>query len=192
MSFSLKGYTPTLAGLLSTTPAALYERQRALVRAGLLDAGDGRGPGSGVRATAPSTALLLLSVLATEHLSETERRVSALAMMRPARSTRCPFTEMTTFVDAFAVLLSQLAKAALVSEVKVSRTADRAQILFRDLEDNRKPKISEFVGANSKEPAIAVVATLGAQVLLRIAKDVRGAFEDAPAVVEHVKSRRRA
>src|ERR1700730_12936218 len=69
MTTSLKAYMPPLARLLGVTPAMLYERQRSLVRAGLLDAGSGWGPGSGVRTTARSVALLLISVRASDSLT---------------------------------------------------------------------------------------------------------------------------
>ena len=64
--FSLKGLIPRLAHELGMTPDALYERQRALVRAGLLKGVEGKGPGSGVRATPYATALLLIAVLAAD------------------------------------------------------------------------------------------------------------------------------
>ena len=48
---SLKSLIPELARALDMTSAALYERQRALVRASLLQQRPGHGPGSGVVAT---------------------------------------------------------------------------------------------------------------------------------------------
>ena len=87
---SLKSLIPLLAQTLETTPAALYERQRALVRAGLIAAEPGRGPGSGVRATPHSVAMLLLSLLATGSLSETEKQTKALANLKSKDG--CPIT----------------------------------------------------------------------------------------------------
>ena len=65
---SLKGYIPGLARILGTTPDALYERQRALVRAGLLDQGAGRGPGRGVRAPEAAVAFRVIATLAPVRL----------------------------------------------------------------------------------------------------------------------------
>jgi len=60
------------------SPAALYERQRVLVRLGVLTERKGRGPGSGVKLTAESLAALLTSVLITDNLSEVDDRVDRL------------------------------------------------------------------------------------------------------------------
>jgi hypothetical protein len=170
MSESLKGYTPALARLLGTTAAALYERQRALVRADLLDAGDGRGPGSGVRATGPAVALLLISVLSSEALTGSEDRVRALAGARPVGSERCPLTHTKSFLDAFAALLVTTGKPASVIDVTISRTADRAAIKFYGRE--RNARTIEFVGHQSQEPGVTVSAALGSAMLQEIAKDV--------------------
>ncbi len=78
---SLKSLIPDLAPAFDLTPAALYERQRALERAGLLKAEGGRGPGSGVRATPQAVAALFTSVLATDSLSEVETEAVMLARL---------------------------------------------------------------------------------------------------------------
>jgi hypothetical protein len=173
MSSSLKGYTPALARHLGTSPAALYERQRVLVSAGLLHAAEGRGPGSGVRATAPAVALLLLSVLTTDRLTESEASVRALASAKPSAS-RCPFTRTTSFLDAFAAVLVTTGKAAGVTEIIVSRTAERAQIKYchREKDGTHTMQISEFFGSRSKEPGISVSAVLSHSLLQQIASDV--------------------
>jgi hypothetical protein len=167
---SLKAYLPKLAPLLGTTPDALYERQRALVRAGLLDLGDSRGPGSGVRVSASSVALLLLSVLASERLGESEERVGALAAAVPAGRKTCPYTRAKTFGDALAHILSAAGEAARVSHVTVSRTADKAEVgYFAGVAGH---KASLFHG-EAAEPGISVTATLKHAILQRIADDVQ-------------------
>ena len=71
---SLKSFLPHLAKVLDMSPLALYERQRALVRAGLLESRPGRGPEAECSADAKSVAMLLISVLATSSLSEVEEQ----------------------------------------------------------------------------------------------------------------------
>src|SRR5215211_344378 len=79
---SLKAFLPVMSEQLGRSPAALYERQRALVRLGILSAPtNGRGPGSGVRATPETVLPILLSVLITDNLSEIDQRVSDLASL---------------------------------------------------------------------------------------------------------------
>jgi hypothetical protein len=164
---SLKAFMTPLARFLgSTTSAALYERQRALVRAGLLDAGSGWGPGSGVRATASSVALLLISVLTSDSLSEAETRAGDIAAAAPAGSDQCPLTGMRSFKDAFASILTAAPQADRVVEITVSRTAARAKISYRD---GRSTKVSEFIGPGPDEPGLSVVATLAGSALKLIA-----------------------
>lgn len=164
------------------TPAALYERQRALVREGLLAAEAGRGPGSGVRATAPAVALLVLSVLATDRLSESDR-VRAIASAKPLPDERCPFTHCKSFLDAFATLLATTGKAAAVQEITVSWTADRAMIRYRGA--HAALMCSEFAGDAAVEPGLSVAAALNHDLLQQIARDVQAMifekFEEAGA-----------
>ena len=80
---SLKASLPKLSPLLGVTVNALYERQRELVRKGLLQPRPGRGPGSGAAATLESVALIVASILATDNLSDfrdmTDRDIKRLA-----------------------------------------------------------------------------------------------------------------
>jgi hypothetical protein len=72
---SLKSFLSGVAPILEVTPAALYERQRALVSLGVLEPIEGRGRGSGVPFTADNFAAVLISMLATDSLSEVDERV---------------------------------------------------------------------------------------------------------------------
>src|SRR5262245_36852076 len=112
MEQSLKSFVVELAPILSMTYFALYERQRALVRAGLLKVEAGRGTGSGVRATPESVATLLVAVLVTDDLSsaaELTRRFSRLKSDKP-----CRITHKTKFVDAVAEILRAKKRSAVV------------------------------------------------------------------------------
>jgi hypothetical protein len=78
----LKTYLPRLAEIVGSTPASLYERQRALTRLGLLTAQPGRGPGSGIKLSADSVAVMVISLLATENLSDVDGRLVRLCNAR--------------------------------------------------------------------------------------------------------------
>jgi hypothetical protein len=162
---SLKAYIPALARQLGSTPATIYERQRALVRAGLLDQSEGRGPGSGVKATPPSVALLVISALAGDNLADSVTHAAAIAEATPRGRKQ-------KFIDAFADVLASAAKAADVREVCISRTADRAII-------THKGGVSEFSGASSTEPGVAVSVTLSRNVLKQLSEDVRAMLAEA-------------
>src|SRR5579872_2549940 len=80
----LKAALPEISGVLGASADALYERQRALVRLGLLEAKEGRGPGSGVELSARALATLIIALMATDSLAETDVRVLRLASAKPA------------------------------------------------------------------------------------------------------------
>ena len=79
----LKTFLGRLSPLLGVTSAALYERQRVLVDIGLIKTRGGRGPGSGVPFTAENLAALVISILATDSLSEIDQRVVDLCKAQP-------------------------------------------------------------------------------------------------------------
>ena len=101
---SLKSALPAFAKALQVNPAALYERQRALVRAELLEMKPGHGPGSGVLATPHSIAMLLIAVAATGSLTETGGANPAFANLK-SNDKKCPLTGKRTFVAAFTAIL---------------------------------------------------------------------------------------
>jgi hypothetical protein len=171
MSRSLKALTPGLARILGTTSHKLYEREQALMRGGLLASKAGRGPGSGVTATAPSIALLLIAALATDALGQTEIRTREVAEATPVGIERCPLTGMTRFMDALANLLASRARSSRVIEITVSRTAASAAIVFR-IRGARERRTVEFAGSNSKEPPLRVAATLDGTAIKQIVADV--------------------
>ena len=166
MSSGLKGYIPSLARLgpsrarpRSTSGSARWCAPACWLRE------SGRGPGSGVRTTAGSVALLLISVMATESLSEAADRTREIAEARPNGGRRCPLTRMTNFKDALAAILVQKALSRKPTEIVVSRTQQKAVIKFHQGE-------SVFLGTAAKDLGIRVEATLDQNTLRRIADDV--------------------
>ena len=159
---SLKGLIPLLARAVDMTPAALYERQRALVRAGLLQSEPGRGPGSGVRSTPDSVALLLIALLATGSLSETEGHTEILAKLKSA-TKRCPLTGKKTFATALAAALASEDVAKQVRWIEVERGGSKARaiIAFKEEPDKVGVETSEFGFKDARfESRLSVRATL--------------------------------
>src|SRR6266576_3743634 len=126
---SLKSYVPVLAGYLSTTPDALYERQRKLARAGLIVGTAGRGPGSGIRVTPPVVSLLVIAALAADDLANIDVVVRKLADQRNDAG-RCPLTGGSTFGDALALVLASESIASSVRGINVHRSAQHGEIVF--------------------------------------------------------------
>jgi DNA-binding Lrp family transcriptional regulator len=122
----LKAFIPQLSKALNISETALYERQRALVRAGLLEHTGGRGPGSGVRLSAEAVAMMLIAVLATDSLSETEAATRLLAKAKRGRGPAYKKFERSlgdaqTFKDALVNALSSDEVASQTKMVRVYR-----------------------------------------------------------------------
>jgi hypothetical protein len=170
---SLKGYTIALARILESSPAALYERQRALVRADLLDLGDRRGPGSGVRTSAPSVALLLIAVLAAEGLSDVAER-TALAAKLPI-TERGPFGRARNLAEALTNILGTTGRASECERVTISRTGKWAEIVYLHRDDASRgyeTLIATF-GKREADKPISTSATIANPTLSTIADDVQ-------------------
>lgn len=171
---SLKGFIPRLAELLSTTPLALYGRQRALVKAGLLVAPEERrrGLGGGIQATHTSVSLLLIALLATDSVTETEERASAVANGE-LQGNHPPFSHRPNFKQALAAVVTQEGLCRRVEEVRVMRTAGRAIIRFK--------KSSRYIDAefvfDREAPGILIEASIKADVLRQINADVAAIIE---------------
>jgi hypothetical protein len=141
---SLTSILPALAPILELTPQALYERQRSLIRLGLLPAPERRGK-VGAAASPETVALLLMTAMVTDNLSDTDDRVRklALAPFVDGKKDRCPWTGAAVFKDALAFILSaksafKRGRDAPTASVRVSRANAAASIWF-----DRWPKMTD-------------------------------------------------
>src|SRR5258708_32457347 len=76
-------FNPEVAACFDMSSTALYERQRALVRVGLLPQATSRGRNSGGAMATPDTvAMIVLSVLVTDNLSDVDERMAVWASLR--------------------------------------------------------------------------------------------------------------
>lgn len=82
---------------------------------------EGRGRGSGVRLSAESLAILLISALATDSLSEVAIE-SADAANAKAMQKKCPVTGKTTFKDALAASLKDPTLGKRIKEINVIKS----------------------------------------------------------------------
>jgi len=177
MATSLKAYAPLLAWRLGTTPAALYERQRALVREGILEQLAGRGPGSGGSLTPYSVALLLLAILTTDSLSETADKVRIFATAKSiAEDGRCPLTGKATFVEALALVLDPVhGDWRNIKSITVHRKTVRAVINYGN---ERGSRDSVFEGRVARPPTqLLVNAMLTRELIIDVAMDMKKAAE---------------
>lgn len=127
---SLTAFLPEIAPYVGLTNAALYERQRALVRLGLLPKPQGRGRGSGAEATPRNVALLLISVLMTDNLSDTNMNIKALATA-PVRKRSLPMKKGKNFLEALTIVLGDEKLAAEVASVQVDRYLAEGTIFWK-------------------------------------------------------------
>jgi hypothetical protein len=174
---SLKAFLPVLASILNISPAALYERQRALVRLKLLRPEKGRGPGSGVTLTHESVAILLIALAVTDNLSETDERVIALCRARPKSAKALPYPFENLFCEAMTKLLSSWDFASSLQEVVVDRNAISSTIKYR--RGPRKVSESHFRSRADEADlwfAISTTATLRRETIVAIGRKLAEAI----------------
>jgi hypothetical protein len=75
---SLKSASYQLAPIFGMTADGVYERQRELVRAGILQQESGKGPGSGARLNTHNLAWLVVSLMVTDSLSELRQSMEGM------------------------------------------------------------------------------------------------------------------
>ena len=156
---SLKAFLPVLSKEFGLSEAALYERQRALVRLGLLPQPMSRGRNSGgAMATPEAVGLMLIAVLATDNLSEIDERVLKIANSRtsrwndPTKPAVCHFTNKRVLKKAVAAAISD-ADISVGLSLEISRNAQIARLV--DMSGERLD--SEF-GERLKRPPIELKA----------------------------------
>jgi hypothetical protein len=126
---SLQGCLPALAEVLNVNRTTLYERQRALVREGLLDALPGHGRGSGVRATPESVAMLTIGMLASVNLADVGPLARSFSEAGSIAS-KCPLTGGKTFRAALSQIFSDESLAKRVNGITIRVNAGHAAIGF--------------------------------------------------------------
>jgi hypothetical protein len=165
---SLASFHRVLSPLLGFSEAALYERQKALVRIGALPKATGRGWASGgAAATSDSVAWMLVSVLATDNLSEVPEAAPALANCRIGKKRRGPFAAEIGFKDAIAHVLADAGLAQKITSIRANRKLYGGSIGFENGQG------VSFIGlADASPPALlSVEATLlGGDDLVALAR----------------------
>jgi hypothetical protein len=166
---SLKGYIPTLARLLDLTPDFIYERQRALVKFGILETAEGRGPGSGVKATDASMSILLVSLLAGERLTELNAAVFTFGAAKCVEG-RCLLTKADCFAHAIRAILAVEKYAEKVDEIEVIRTDGLAAITFNR---GSRLRVSLFQTSHARPKRLKYRVTIPGDAIRVIAGDTR-------------------
>lgn len=156
---SLKSFTDDLAGILGTSAALLYERQRALVRDSILvPEREGRGPGNGVVATPTSVALLLIAALSGNDLEGTSQRTAKLCIASNGKRQ---------FKGALVCLLSEPDARKTLKGIKISQSSAWAQIHFAR---RRNLTVSEtFTTGEKRQPPVRIVSEVDGVVFDKIA-----------------------
>jgi hypothetical protein len=121
-----------------------------VVREGVLKARPGRGPGSGVSADENSVAVLLISILSHDLLTEAPATKVYCELRSP--KNKCPVTGATTFREAISAILANPVLPAESILVEVMRGQEaRAEVSFADLNvtstfvrEKWKPGLSEL------------------------------------------------
>jgi DNA-binding IscR family transcriptional regulator len=172
---SLNRLITHVSAMTGLSEAAVYERQRALVRAGLLKTERGRGPGSGVRGTPESMTLLLISLLATGNLSNAGPSTRIFADLEN-KDGFCPLTGKRTFAEAVTAILASKELAQGVIAINVSREIRETQITYRDpSKGGSMPSSSKFgLAGQPEETGLSLSARLSGYVVNRLADIFEG------------------
>jgi hypothetical protein len=130
-------FTPEVATCLDMSSTALYERQRALVRVGLLPQARSRGRKSGGALATPETvALIVLSILVTDSLSEVDERMATWAGLRAIehhirrgkgeilRVGKCRLTGQKTLHEALTKVIADFAGGIEIEVYRKQMVAD--------------------------------------------------------------------
>lgn len=169
---ALTSYFPTLASYLGRTPAQLYERQRALIRDGLLISRAGRGPGSGVEATGEAVGLLLLTTMSSDLRAEAIGKTKALANAKVIGGGVCPVSKAKTLLDALAKGLDgKVSGRGELLSLEVDRNEDIAVIRWRINPRSIVPVQFSASGVPAK-PGLRVLAKLDQQSIDKIRTDL--------------------
>lgn len=161
----LKTFIPALAAVLGVSELALYERQRSLVRDGLLTKTEGQGPGSGVRFTSEAVATLLIAILTTSSLKKTSEEMPLWLNAKSDRrdTDRKAIFDLggaTTFRAAMVHALTSDEKVAIVRVYRADGFAafisGHSQLTFKS---KKKPSTTAFneIGQIYVEPIRALV-----------------------------------
>jgi hypothetical protein len=158
----LKSFLSVLGPIFEETPIALYERQKSLVAEGLLQPMAGRGPGSGVRATPETVAILATGMLASVELTGSGRRTRVIAEGQGGPGLSINFLEELTRI------LSDEAKAAQQHWIRVNPEAGTSTIRYGSGPDD----YIAFVGARAPKRPRLITITIETDTIRALAAAV--------------------
>jgi hypothetical protein len=171
----LKTYLPQIAPMLGMSAEMAYERQRALVREGVLKPRPGRGPGSGVSADEDSLAVLLISILSHDLL--TEARATKVYCELISSQNKCPITGAKTFRKALSTILANPvlpAKKILVEVMRGYEPRADFSLFNEELEETSTFRHAKWKPGPSEFPANQIFhnVAIDQDLLGRLAEDI--------------------
>ncbi|MGY3234097.1 hypothetical protein ACVMAJ_000987 [Bradyrhizobium sp. USDA 4448] len=179
---SLKTFLHDISGRLRMSPASLYERQRELVRGGLLPVREGRGPGSGVPLTPETVATFLIGLLATDSLTDLAERTAGLSSAKPVILGSQPPVSTRTFHSDLADALIEKANTPRYMGVQVTRHWRGLLLLDRPIALDKEGFVEgvasvEYVvseEARVEAPVLAHTVSLEAEYFWMVSHRLRG------------------
>jgi hypothetical protein len=155
-----------------------------MVRDGLLKSVPGRGPGSGVPASAENIAMLLVGLIASANSSESASTALSFAKAVPGGAgSKCRLTGATTFQGALAQILTDEALSKRVNEIRVTMNGGYATIFYdggswdlpvegvkKPAKVTRESEMSVFMGKKAKGPGIRFDIALNAETIRELTK----------------------
>jgi hypothetical protein len=162
---SLKGFTDQFAEDLGTTPALIYERQRALTRAKVLrPIKKGKGPGHGVVASPETVAQVLIAVMASHDLASTVDRTLEVGNLKRGQRH---------FSDTITELLASPDEAIKLASITFSKSLPYAVVTYREGNSLKSPDTYGDKGQFARTLTRVLVEVDGS-VILRMAEHLAG------------------
>jgi hypothetical protein len=161
-----------------------------MVRDGLLESTPGRGPGSGVLASAENIAMLLIGMIASVSSSESDLIARSFANAVPG--SKCALTGATTFQGALARILLDETLSKRVNEIQFGLIGGYATIFYdggswelplsglkKPAKLTRQSETSVFVSKKAKGSGVRFEVSLSADTIHELSKATINILSDA-------------
>lgn len=186
---SLKAILPDIGAIIGMTHHTLYVRQQALTREGLFPVLPGRGPGSGVPASAETVATLLIGLLAAidpADVAHNAREFCSAVSASGGASHACPLSGKHNFKDALVAILADQRLADRADEILVAPSHGQAFVRYDRPPFENGPELfaageyksSVFVAPHFVRTPLSVSVTVYSDVIRAIAALVRSVESD--------------
>jgi hypothetical protein len=170
---SLKAFLPQLAKVVGKTADELYSRQRALTQIGVLKAVEGRGPGSGVPLSGEAVAAMVIALMASDNLQQTDARIRRACHASPTGRVATRLAGATNLQMAVAEILLSEEGSDLIS-INQGSYAD----IFCDRDKPTEARTRFVISHSFRPPPIRTIKEMEPEHIRYISRALRATLGD--------------